>query len=321
MQDLQSQLADAKQQINQLRNMLRDGGVMDLDAANDTPTLKLPDVVPNHERRHGPPVTPNFDHVRNNIRIYGRGIFKAPPPYRQIPPLPLFSLESPSLPPKHFADKLLSQYYGSVHRTAPLLHWPTFHQDFEKVYAAGTLRGVPQIWVSLFFAVLACGTLQHLDRSPGFPRPDVQGREYVDIVNRFLNTRTDEVTIDHARTTLLLSVYSWEMNYKSSAWIWLGSSVRMAQDIGLHWETGPWPLVEGEMRRRVWWAIYAWDRYEIHSLFFARDRCPVPDYVLIPTLWSENMTPFGLCLVLSPDQRVKTYSSISIDAYKSLYIC
>lgn len=36
--------------------------------------------------------------------------------------------------------------------------------------------------------------------------------------------------------------------------------MRVAQEIGLHIDSGPWPAVEGEMRKRVWWGLYAWDR-------------------------------------------------------------
>ncbi|KAF4302621.1 hypothetical protein GTA08_BOTSDO14286 [Botryosphaeria dothidea] len=65
VQDLQSQLAEAKHQISQLRSMLQHGGAMDVDKqAIDVPTLNLPDIVPSSERKHGPPPMGSFDHVR-----------------------------------------------------------------------------------------------------------------------------------------------------------------------------------------------------------------------------------------------------------------
>jgi len=70
----------------------------------------------------------------------------------------------------------------------------------------------------------------------------------------------DEFTIDHARAALLTSIFLMEINCKSASWTWLGSTVRIAQDIGLHRESGPWGVVENEVRRRVWWGIYVWDR-------------------------------------------------------------
>ncbi|KAI9889319.1 MAG: hypothetical protein M1814_005562 [Vezdaea aestivalis] len=70
----------------------------------------------------------------------------------------------------------------------------------------------------------------------------------------------DDFTLNHARTALLTSVFLFEIDVSSAAMVWHGSSVRIAQDMGLHCESGPWPVLEGEMRRRVWWAIYLWDR-------------------------------------------------------------
>ena len=119
---------------------------------------------------------------------------------------------------------------------------------------------MPQVWVALFFAVLACGTLQTLDSLPHSPKAEVEGMSYLDTSARALNNWTDEMVIDHARASLLISIFATEVNLKSAGLVWLGSAVRIAQDIGLHCETGPWPVVEGEIRRRVWWAIYAWDR-------------------------------------------------------------
>ncbi|GME31940.1 hypothetical protein GTA08_BOTSDO07339 [Neofusicoccum parvum] len=261
VQDLQSQLAEAKHQISQLRSMLQHGGAMDVDKPSvDVPKLNLPDIVPSSERKHGPPPMGNFDHVRKNIRIYSRGIFKAPPPYRHNAPQASYPSSSLALPQRHITDRLLSQYHASHHLFAPVVHWPTFQAEVEKMYVVGSFEGAPQTWVSFFFAVLACGSLHTTDSSSGSPTPDVEGKTFMEIAARSINTWTDDLTVDAARTTLLVSFFLTEMNLKSAGWVWLGSAVRIAQDLGLHCETGPWPVVEGEVRRRVWWTIYSWDR-------------------------------------------------------------
>ncbi|KAK7703770.1 hypothetical protein SLS57_010807 [Botryosphaeria dothidea] len=261
VQDLQSQLAEAKHQISQLRSMLQHGGAMDVDKqAIDVPTLNLPDIVPSSERKHGPPPMGNFDHVRKNIRIYSRGIFKAPPPYRHNAPNAAYPSSNLALPPRNLTDQVLAQYYGSTHLCMPLVHWPTFMAEVDKIYTAGSFQGSPQIWVSVFFAILACGTLQTTETSSGLASAEVEGKTFMEIAARSINTWNDDLNIDHARTTLLVSIFLTEMNLKSAGWVWLGSAVRIAQDIGLHYETGPWPVVDGELRRRVWWSIYSWDR-------------------------------------------------------------
>jgi hypothetical protein len=223
--------------------------------AMDAHTLKLPDIVPIVERRHRPVVMNNFDYVRKHIRIYGRGIFKAPPPYRPGIPQPL-ARTPPPLPSRDITDRLAQRYLESIHKWCPIVHWPTFQHEIDIAYSQGGLQTLPEAWTALFYAVLACGTLGLVVS----PKAGAEGMAYLELSSQAMIPWTDDATIDHARASLLASIFLTEMNMKSAGWVWLGSAVRVAQDIGLHSETGPWPVIEGEMRRRVWWAIYVWER-------------------------------------------------------------
>jgi ribosomal protein L37AE/L43A len=261
VQDLERQLMTAKGQINHYKTMLERGGAanLDKDTAN-VPVLKLPDASA-RERRPGPPPPPpameGFDETRMNIRNYSRGIFKTPPPYRVFGPQPMYP-STQALPPKHVADRLLSHYHGSVHVYAPHLHWPTFVQEYESAYRVGSFQQSPHIWVSLFYGVLACGTL--MDQQPHGSAQESEGAGYLDMCIRSVNTWSDEFTLDTTRAALLISIYFIETNLRSAGWMWLGAAVRAAQDIGLHTDRGPYPPMEAEMRRRVWWSVYNWDR-------------------------------------------------------------
>ena len=261
VQDLEKQLSIAKQQINQLRSMLKEGGASDLDAsAMNVPALKLPETSNSSSKEHraGPPVLEGFDDVRANIRNYGRGIFKPPPPYRIYAPQPTYPHVTHSLPPKHVADRLLSHYHGSVHVYSPQLHWPSFIQEYENLYRAGTFEHCSHIWVAVFYAVLACGTL--MDPQPSGAVQEADGAKYIEESLRSINTWSDELTLDSTRAALLLSIYFIEINLRSAGWMWLGAAVRTALDIGLHMDRGQYPPLEAEMRRRVWWSVYNWDR-------------------------------------------------------------
>lgn len=258
VQDLEKQLSHAKQQIAHLRTMLQDGGTTDLDtSAPNVPMLQVAEAS-QKERRPGPPAIEGFDETRRNIRDFGRGIFRPPPPYRQFAAPTLYSKLNQPLPPKHVVDRLLSNYHGSVHHYAPMIHWPTFTQELESVYQAGSFQHLPHIWVAVFYGVLACGTLMD-------PQQDASSQEgdaaaYIDLCIRNINTWSDEFSMDSARSAVLISVYFMELNWRSAGWVWLGSAVRIAQDMGLHTDRGPYPPLEAEMRRRVWWSIYNWDR-------------------------------------------------------------
>ncbi|KAK2762932.1 hypothetical protein FQN53_007423 [Emmonsiellopsis sp. PD_33] len=70
----------------------------------------------------------------------------------------------------------------------------------------------------------------------------------------------DEFAVDQVRAAMLISIYMYEMNLKSASWVWLGSAVRIAQDLGLHVNSGSWAPMDAEIRKRVWWALYSWER-------------------------------------------------------------
>jgi ribosomal protein L37AE/L43A len=260
VQDLEKQISQVKKENSQLRSMLnmRDGQI-DVDSEGpQQASLQLPEIGSHPKRKQRPPPPHNLARVRSNIRNFGRGIFKPPAPYRQIGSQGPFNHPRPDLPPKHIADHILSSYYASMHMIIPILHWPTFEQEYEAVYEAGSLHGVPPVWGSLFFSVLAVGVLFSSD--PSIRRPH-KGKEFIEISRMLTDLWNDEFVIDHARGAILTSIFLTELNLKSAAWTWLASAVRISQDIGLHCETGPWPMIEGEMRRRVWWGIYVWDRH------------------------------------------------------------
>ena len=256
VQDLEKQLAQARQQISHLRSLAKDGA-MELDLDSGHQSLSLPEIGSNSQRRQRPSVAQDLSHVRSNLQNYSRGIFKPPPPYRGRGVPLSFSPALSDLPPRVVADHLLRQYYSSIHTVIPILHWPTFLQEYEAMYKVGNLQGVSPVSGSLFFSVLAVGVLNGIDLSISSLN---DGKKYIEISRTLADLWNDEFTIDHARSALLTSIFLTELNLKSAAWVWLGSSINIAQDIGLHCGIGPWPVVEAEARKRVWWGIYIWDR-------------------------------------------------------------
>ncbi|PLB48241.1 C6 transcription factor [Aspergillus steynii IBT 23096] len=257
VQDLEKQLITTKQQLQQLRSgMLRSDNLMDLDIDGaGQPQLKLPDLGYRPQRRPKAPIAQDLTEARVNLRKYGRGIMHVPTPYRQQGPKSLLTTESPPLPSKDIADRLLAQYYACIHSVLPVLHWPTFIAEYEKVYQARSLLGMPREWVSVLFAIFACGSLHMLEET----RED-DGKEFIKISCGVIDVWQDNFTLDQARAALLVSIFLYEVNSKSASWVWIGSAVRVAQEIGLHIESGPWSTLEAETRRRLWWGMYAWDR-------------------------------------------------------------
>ena len=183
---------------------------------------------------------------------FGHGIFKSP--YAQDPGPPLASSPPPlpSLPPKDVADALLRQYRYTIHPTLPIVNWRVFQEQYQGMYRDGSLHNTSSVWNSLLFAVFACGTLH---------RSWFEGQKYLEVSKSFIDLWTDDLTLEHARVALLNCMFLVESNRKSAGWNWMGIAIRISFDIGLNCEAGIWDPIEEEMRRRVFWSIYACDWY------------------------------------------------------------
>ena len=258
VQDLERQLFQTRQQVEQLKAMIPKqdlSSVLKMSSPGQS-RLDIPSVGLSQQRRPKPPIVQDLSRVRSNLRFYGRGLLKVPTPYRRLSSQHGLPAELPRLPPKATADRLLSQYFNHVHLQFPLIHQPTFHAEYEKVYKDGNLVAMRRGWIAILFAVFACGSLHALD-----PNRLQNGKEYLTKGTSMVDFWSDELTVDQAKMSFLVSVFCMEINLKSASWVWLGSAARVAQDIGLHVETGPWPTIEGEIWRRVWYCIYTFDRF------------------------------------------------------------
>lgn len=254
VQDLEKQLSHTRKQLHQLRSMAKEEDSMEHSTLGHSEMHRL-HIESSQRKKSKSLVKQDLSRVRTSLRKVGMGVFKAPYPHDQ------HSLGQgsskpglPGLPPKNVADALLGQYHASFHVTLPIIHWPSFVQQYEAIYREGSLHTVQCIWGALFFGVLGCGSLTR-----GFQ----DGQDYLDAAKSLVDVWDEDISIDHARSALLISIILVETNSKSAGWVWLGIAVRMGQDIGLHYESQTWPSVEDEMRRRVWWSIYACDRLVI----------------------------------------------------------
>ena len=208
------------------------------------------------EQKPTSPLVPGFDEVRSNIQKFSRGVFKVPPQHRAHVQGPRISSTEPNVPPTAMVEDLLKTFHDQIHRQAPMIHWPTFIQQWEMVRDAGNFLGMEQTWVALFHIVLACGTLQ----ASSATNADTEGMRFYIIAARLINTWTDMLNVDHARTALLVSIFLYEQNVRSASWVWLGTAIRMSQEVGLECEDGPWSALELAGRTRTYWAIVSWDR-------------------------------------------------------------
>jgi len=205
-----------------------------------------------------------FDTARKNIRRYSRGIFR-PPPAHRTPPKSFVDApkDMPRLPRRHVADHLITTCHETFCQYSPVLHWPTFVNEYEAVYRTGSLINTSRSWAALLFAMFAIGALPRQGQSAESPPDaDTDGELYHQEALRQMQSWTDGLTLDHCRSALLVSVYYVEQNKRTAGWTWLSLAVTFGTELGLQDETRVNYSVEVETRRRVWWAIYLWERYD-----------------------------------------------------------
>jgi len=257
VQDLERQMERVRRENNSLRRMLqeRDGHLeVDMDGLEQLP-LQLPEIGAEPRRKKRPAPLHDLARARSNLRNFSRGVWKAPVQYRPVPTPEVRDLQH-LLPPRQATEILMRAYYSSAHTMTPTLHWASFQQTVEGLYKQAPVR-VSQSWAAMFLAVLAVGRLftpddEHLR---GFTAGSL-----LETARSLIDPWNNNYTLDDARALVLMTIALNEMNLKSAAWSWLGHAVRVAQDLGLHSELGPWAVIEGEMRRRTWWTVYILDR-------------------------------------------------------------
>lgn len=256
VQDLEKQVTRIQSENKVLRRMIETGKDGQDSEGMELP-LQLPGIGQDPRRKKRPAPIHDLSRVRANLLSVSKGVWKPPAQYRQPLASKLFDAPRPDLPPLQTTKQLLDTYFIFTHSMFPIFHWRTLEQGIEAMYRAENTQNVPASFLSTFFAVLALASLFVPDAPV---ERSYRGAEFLEVSRKLIDPWNNNFVLDDARTLVLHSLFLNEMNLKSAASNCLGNAVRVAQDIGLYSESGPWPVIEGEMRRRTWWTIYVLDR-------------------------------------------------------------
>jgi hypothetical protein len=260
VQDLERQLFETRQQLDRLRAQDSKHDGFDGYASDGTPSLshEMP-IVGKSPRRMLKARTPSdLNTARLNLVKMGKGVLRPPVTRTQSRSAgrSISNQDIPSLPPRQSGDRYLKCYVESIHCHYPVLHWKTFYTQYLTAYGQRDESLMRPEEIAVLYVVLACGALYTGDKSVLQEAQDNLTRAV-----SMLNFWEDDVTTSQAIVAFLSSIFLTEINRKSAAWIWAGSAIRAAQDLGLHIQGGQWSPIEGEMRKRIWYSFYVWDRY------------------------------------------------------------
>lgn len=171
-----------------------------------------------------------------------------------------------NLPPKPVTDFLLETYIDAVHWFMTILHERTFRLRYEQMAASQKWYKRASKQVILMLTVLSLGaqyTTQDRVRTrcSTFDLENFRHLSLTKVEGRILYFLNDP-DIESVQICLLLASFYLYHGRPNLAFVILGAGIRCSQIISLHRES-LWhgiSEIEKEERRRVFWALYNFDR-------------------------------------------------------------
>ncbi|KAB8079351.1 fungal-specific transcription factor domain-containing protein [Aspergillus leporis] len=142
-------------------------------------------------------------------------------------------------------------------------------EQLENIYCLPSLRDDPALTCK-FFSLFALGEV-YSSRSISSPSSRVPGTRYYVRAMSLIPILPERPGMIHVESLLLLSLYSYFLNRRHSAYMLIGSAMRLGLILGLNHNIPVrqcTDFVEREHRVRLWWAIYIFDRMYTSKIGF-----------------------------------------------------
>ncbi|KAK9453911.1 fungal-specific transcription factor domain-containing protein [Dipodascopsis uninucleata] len=164
-----------------------------------------------------------------------------------------FSSLIPSLPSKVLAELLVNYFFKEWHSMFPVIHMPTFMDDFNQVYSAKSLLGREEFIVQLYL-ILSISARQISSSSES-------NTSYERSWKRLLFAIENRNTIGILQSFVLAQLYSCMTGQYSDMWQFKMRATGMALRLGLNRMQKPFNLSvkDTEIRLRLFWAVFTLD--------------------------------------------------------------
>ncbi|KUJ16071.1 uncharacterized protein LY89DRAFT_102668 [Mollisia scopiformis] len=156
--------------------------------------------------------------------------------------------------PQEIADKLLRGYLKHIST-----RWPILHSTYIRELHSRRATLVNCYETTVLHLVYACGArfLETTGETGAFfpDRHHSAGMQNLDAILQYHDIRSVQMLI-------LLAIYSLRDPRGPGAWTYIGLAMRTCIDLGLHRRTPAkrYPLLNVEMRKRIFWTCYCLDR-------------------------------------------------------------
>ncbi|KAH6954441.1 fungal-specific transcription factor domain-containing protein [Fusarium avenaceum] len=173
-----------------------------------------------------------------------------------------------TLPPKNIAETLVKAYFQLNDVAMPLLHQPSFRQQFDLVYQMSHTINFTRTHsdthsrVAVFFVleVLAIALLGMQKQDPSSVSTCLTDR-YHRTALEALGLISVSSDVQGVQALLLVAQYSYLHPNFWAAWRTVGAALRLAAELGLHQDmTNGFDALALDTRRRTFWVAYSMDR-------------------------------------------------------------
>ncbi|KAF5366455.1 hypothetical protein D9758_009805 [Tetrapyrgos nigripes] len=189
----------------------------------------------------------------------------------QIPPQE--DLKPLVFPETNLMTKLIDLYFVNFNQYFPMLHRPTFDRSIaEGMHLCNHKFGC------VLLGVCALGS-RYCD-DPAILEPEAPefsaGWKYFRQIRPIQTTYLGAPSLYQLQTICISIAFLQVTTIPDSVWVQIAVGIRLAQQVGAHRRRpGQKPTIEGELWKRVFWILYAWDIYG--SAFMGRPRATSSD--------------------------------------------
>lgn len=170
-----------------------------------------------------------------------------------------------ALPTRAAADRYVKCFFESIHPVFPVLHQPDFHEGYRNLWTdnndGGPSNPSDPIFLATIYLVFALGC-HFSSTNPQEKRVSVSDRFYQRSRKLVTLETLDLIPFHGVQLLLLHAVYLQSTSYARRCWNVVGTSIRAAQNLGLHLDSDGFQRSqkEREIRRRVWYTCVILDR-------------------------------------------------------------
>ena len=181
--------------------------------------------------------------------------------------LPISQVLNVDLPSREVCDALVDIYFYTVHWFSLILYEPTFRQRYTTIMDREKAYPTDRAFLLLLLMVLVMGCwygpgLLSVETASAIDLPSMR-HTFLKIVTQNFMDLIDEDSLEFVQLSALLGSYWLYWGRPRSAFSILGAATKSAQAIELHRDLDKrLSLQDAEERKRVWWTIYTWDRFE-----------------------------------------------------------